>query len=439
MKKTYINAAKIKLFIYILLPFFVFSCSKSDDEPIPQKPEVPEVVKPEEPEEEPEEEIEEPKEFADFIKLRGKDINVNLEIQDIEQGVRYASLKIVDSTYPVIVHAVLLDLKVGKDLNLEVLTANDNKVMAVERTSVMSKNYSTKNTKDVIAAINGDFFDTKTYRPLGAEMSEGKFRKSSQQDWTTVFGFTKDRKPFMGQFKFASSVISQSKDTIPLNAYNEARSSDFLVLYDSMMGETTGTNPWGTDVLIKPKTDWLNNKTTAIIEMKHPNAGDIAIPKDKMVLSGHGLGSTWINNGVINPLNSEVKIIRDYKFFSGNKNLNIKEPLCFAGAHGIILNDSVINSLQDDLGKYRHPRTAIGYSRDENKMLMVVVEGRSDASKGVTTDELASVFMYFKMSNAVNLDGGGSSCLVLKDEIKNVLSDGSERKVTNAFSVIKRK
>ena len=435
MKKTYIDETKIKLFVYILLTFFVFSCSTADNEPsiIPEEP------KEEVPEEPKEEEPEEPKkEFADFIKLRGNDVKVNLEIQDIEQGVRYASLKIEDSSYPVIAHAVLLDLNVGKDLNLEVLTANANKVMAVERTSIMAKNYSAKNAKDVIAAINADFFDMSTGKPLGAEMSEGKFRKSSQQDWTTVFGFTKDRKPFMGQFKFASSVVSQSGEKIALNAYNEARSADFLVLYDSIMGETTGTNPWGTDVLIKPKTDWINNQTTAIIEKKYPNAGNIAIAKDKMVLSGHGKGSEWINSSQKNPLNSEVTIIRDFEFYNGNKNLNIKEPLCFAGAHGIILNDSVIQTIQDEIGKYRHPRTAIGYSRDENKILMLVVEGRSDASKGVTTDELASIFMFFKMSNAVNLDGGGSSCLVLKDKIKNVLSDGSERKVTNAFSIVKK-
>lgn len=437
MKKNYIDKSKIKLYIYLLLAFFVFSCSSSDDEtPIPQEPE--DTEKPEEPKDP--EEPEEPKEvYADFIKLSEREFKVNLEIQDIEEGVGYASLKIDDSSNPLIAHAVLVDLKVSKDLNLEALTANDNKVMAVERTSVMSKNYSAKTTTDVIAAINADFFDMATGKPLGAEMSEGKFRKSSQQDWTTVFGFTKDRKPFMGDFKLASSVVSQSGDKRTLNAYNEARSSDFLVLYDSLMGETSGTNPWGTDVLINPKTDWVNNKIFAVIEKKHPNAGNIAIPKDKMVLSGHGKGSEWINSSQINPLDSEVSIILDYEFVNENKNLNIKDPICFVGAQGIILNDSVVQSLQNDIAKSRHPRTAIGYSRDQNKILMLVVEGRSDVSKGVTTDELASIFMFFKMSNAVNLDGGGSSCLVLKDKIKNTLSDGSERKVTNALSIIKRK
>ena len=425
MKKTYIDKPKFKLYIYILLAFFAFSCSSTDDEP---------TITPDPPkEEEPKEEV-----YADFIKLGGKDLKVNLGIQDIEQGVKYASFKIDDNSNPLIAHAVLVDLKVGTDLNLEVLTANENKVMAVEKTSVMSKNYSTKNSKDVVAAINADFFDMATGKPLGAEMSEGKFRKSSQGDWTTVFGFTKDRKPFMGNFKLTSSVTSQNGDKQPINAYNEARSTDYITLYDTMMGETSGTNPWGTDVLIKPKTDWTNNKISAIIEAKHPNVGNIAIPKDKMVLSGHGKGSEWINNSQINPLNSEVSINQEFEFVNGDKNLNIKDPLCFAGAQGIILNDSVINSLQNDIAKSRHPRTAIGYSRDQNKILMIVVEGRSDVSKGVTTDELASIFQFFKMSNAVNLDGGGSSCLVLQDKIKNVLSDGSERKVTNAFSLIKK-
>lgn len=432
MKKTYINEPKIKLYIYILLAFFAFftfSCSGSDDDPI--------IPQPEEPIEEP---IEEPKEtYADFIELGGNELAVNLEFQDIEEGVRYAYFKIEDSSNPVIAHAVIVDLKAGKDLNLEVLTANDNKVMAVERISIMAENYSVKNKKDVIAAINADFFVMETGKPLGAELSEGKFRKSAQPDWTTVFGFTKDRKPFMGQFKFTSSVVSQEGDKRPLNAYNEARLSDYLVLYDLIWGETTSTNQWGTDVLINPKTDWIENRISAIIEKKHPNAGNIEIPSDKMVLSGHGEASAWINSTRINPLNSEVTIIRDYEFVDGDKALNIKDPLCFAGAQGIILNDSVIQTLQNDIAQNRHPRTGIGYSRDQNKILMLVVEGRSEVSKGVTTDELASIFKFFKMSNAVNLDGGGSSCLVLQGEIKNALSDGSERKVTNAFSIIKRK
>lgn len=432
MKKNYLNEPKFKLYIYILLAFFVFSCSDSDNEPtITPKP--PTTEDPEDPKD-----PEEPKEeFADVINLRGKEIKVDLEIEDIEKAIRYASLEIEDSSYPVIAHAVLVDLKEGEDLNLEVLTANDNKVKAVEKTSIMAENYSTKNTKDVIATINADFFNMTTGKPLGAVMSEGKLRKSQQGDWTTVFGFTEDRKPFMGEFKFTSTVVSQSGDKKTLNAYNEDRSANFLVLYDSFMGETSETNPWGTDVLVNPITEWENNKIDAVIEEKHPNVGNIAIPDDKIVLSGHGEASEWINSTQINPLNSEVSITRDFEFFDGEKNLNIENPFCFAGAQGIILNDSVIQSIQDEIATSRHPRTAIGYSRDQNKILMIVVEGRSDDSKGVTTDELASIFQFFKMSNAVNLDGGGSSCLVLKDEIKNTLSGGSERRVPNAFSIIK--
>ncbi|WP_299823755.1 phosphodiester glycosidase family protein [uncultured Pontibacter sp.] len=72
----------------------------------------------------------------------------------------------------------------------------------------------------------------------------------------------------------------------------------------------------------------------------------------------------------------------------------------------------------------RHPRTAIGYL-NENTILMMVVDGRQQASVGVTMDELAQMMLEVGCYEAVNLDGGGSSAMVAADEVVNIPVDAA--------------
>ncbi|MFZ6031314.1 MAG: phosphodiester glycosidase family protein [Chloroflexota bacterium] len=60
------------------------------------------------------------------------------------------------------------------------------------------------------------------------------------------------------------------------------------------------------------------------------------------------------------------------------------------------------------------PRTAIGLDQDRNRLLLVVVDGRQARySEGVTMLELAEILLGYGAYEAINLDGGGSSTLVM--------------------------
>ncbi len=64
---------------------------------------------------------------------------------------------------------------------------------------------------------------------------------------------------------------------------------------------------------------------------------------------------------------------------------------------------------------HRHPRTAAGVSRDHRYLYLVVIDGRQLAwSVGVTTRELAAWLAYFGAWDGLNLDGGGSTALVVR-------------------------
>ncbi|WP_372920115.1 phosphodiester glycosidase family protein, partial [Salegentibacter sp.] len=70
----------------------------------------------------------------------------------------------------------------------------------------------------------------------------------------------------------------------------------------------------------------------------------------------------------------------------------------------------------------RHPRTAIGY-KDKHTLIMMVVDGRQQASAGVSLPELAQLMFEVGAIEAVNLDGGGSSAMVAAEEVVNIPSD----------------
>ncbi len=85
----------------------------------------------------------------------------------------------------------------------------------------------------------------------------------------------------------------------------------------------------------------------------------------------------------------------------------------------------------------RHPRTAVGLSADGNTLIMVVVDGRSDASKGASLPELADIMLNLGSHRAINLDGGGSTAMYIRGEggLINKPSDGNERVVANHLGV----
>jgi exopolysaccharide biosynthesis protein len=84
-----------------------------------------------------------------------------------------------------------------------------------------------------------------------------------------------------------------------------------------------------------------------------------------------------------------------------------------------------------------HPRTAIGVNRSGRLLYFVVTDGRREGVPGLTLAQLAK-FMQEELDvcRAINLDGGGSSELVVEGEIRNRPSDGSERKLANHIAVI---
>ena len=84
----------------------------------------------------------------------------------------------------------------------------------------------------------------------------------------------------------------------------------------------------------------------------------------------------------------------------------------------------------------RHPRTALGLDPTAERAWLIVVDGRGASSEGMTLPELADLLKALGARDALNLDGGGSSVMVIRGETVNRPSDPlGERAVVNALVV----
>ena len=85
----------------------------------------------------------------------------------------------------------------------------------------------------------------------------------------------------------------------------------------------------------------------------------------------------------------------------------------------------------------RNPRTAIGYTKD-NDLILIAVDGREGSSIGLTLTELASFMKSLGCTNAINLDGGGSTVMYVNGQIVNHPYQPGGIALSNALVISKK-
>lgn len=118
-------------------------------------------------------------------------------------------------------------------------------------------------------------------------------------------------------------------------------------------------------------------------------------------------------------------------------NVMVCGPVLLLDGEEVLLNAGAFND-------NRHPRSAVAITADHH-LLLLTVDGRNARAQGVSLRELGFILKMLGASDALNLDGGGSTTLYVRGEsetgVVNYPSDnklfdhGGERKVANAILV----
>ena len=116
--------------------------------------------------------------------------------------------------------------------------------------------------------------------------------------------------------------------------------------------------------------------------------------------------------------------------------LDWPEVLDTVGGHPMLVRDGAVVA-KPCPGSFcgKNPRTAIGLTGG-GRILLVVVDGRRKGSQGVTLAKMGQIMRGLGARFALNLDGGGSSTMVVKGKIRNVPSEGKQRRVSSAVLVL---
>lgn len=281
----------------------------------------------------------------------------------------------------------------------------------------------------VVGAINGDFYASGGI-PIGKQIINGQMLK--QNSYYSSFGISKDNKPSLGLSNY-NGILFTNNSSHNVHDVNNIRKENYLVLYNSYYGNTTGSNQFGTEINLRPLTEWIVNDTVyCIVEDVEFNVGNMSISNGNAVLSGHGTSAQFLTDNVI--AGDTVKLLLEYTSMRPKLNQLI-------GGYPKIINNGS-NYVQQGYNQEggpphtfeRHPRTAIGFSEDSTKVYFITVDGRG-YSVGMTLNELADFMIEIGVHHGLNLDGGGSTTMWVRNKIVNNPSDGIERAVGNGMLV----
>lgn len=132
--------------------------------------------------------------------------------------------------------------------------------------------------------------------------------------------------------------------------------------------------------------------------------------------------------------------IKNLKTQSEIAQLQLKTNWIIGISWALVINGE-INTLNKEAISHsatRQPRTLLG-QKEDGTWILVVVEGRGkNNSRGMTADQCAELMHNLGTYNAINLDGGGSSEMIVDGSIMNEPTDGSERKIGSAILVLNK-
>jgi len=286
---------------------------------------------------------------------------------------------------------------------------------------------------DALAAINADFFGlagsySVHFGPLaqdGTLLAANAHTNHTYNQYATLF-VDMFGVPFFNYIRTDIRFYNNGVQNIDLNAYN-----------------TVGhTLEWPMVI------DRLAMNDTSELDARFPGLVKVVVENNVIT------SVSWPGFTVDVPENGYVVILparfayRSHLFRVGDSarleisntlNIDFSRMQTAIGGGGLLLQFGQVVSDQGMVPAGRQPRSAVGISANGQRLILMVVDGRSH-SVGVTHSEFAEFMRNAGAFNAMHFDGGGSSTMVVSDQgenhrVANTPADSSQRAVINALGV----
>jgi len=274
-----------------------------------------------------------------------------------------------------------------------------------------------------VAAVNGDFFamvgeDQGT--PRGAHIAGSELVRSGVGGPAVVIG--SDGRLAITEVGFQGVVTRADGSAFALIGVNQEIPDPGLVLYTPAYGGRSRQVEGPTALAT---TDGLPLRTDGVLMARVVRLayGPVELPPGHIAVTGLGAGQEFLR---------AVAEGEEIRVSVHSPGLPRWATDAISGGPRLLIDGRIV---VDD--QVRHPRTAIGYN--DREAVIVTVDGRQPGwSVGMTLTELAQLMLRLGCTDAVNLDGGGSTTAWVRGRVSNRPSDGSLRPVSNGLAVVLR-
>jgi exopolysaccharide biosynthesis protein len=295
---------------------------------------------------------------------------------------------------------------------------------------------------NAIAAVNGGYFNRDNGEPIGLLKVGGELVSdtgsprgavviSEQADGRTMLAF--DR---LAAKMTLTYTVKRQSHLVGIDGVDTTRARGKLMLYTPQYHADTDTAPTG--------TEWVLDGVPLRVVDVRMNFGHTRIPPRGAVLSFGGTDLPPELAALVEdvPVTFATRWTSVYNTSPAvlDNALDIVAGAGLLRQSGAVIEDWGGESLSpDEFTHARHPRTLIGVDKS-GFIWLIAVDGRQPSySIGMTFEDLQRLCDRLGLTDALNLDGGGSTTMVVKGQLMNRVSDSvGPRAVSDALVVLPR-
>ncbi len=399
----------------------------------------------------------------------------------LDSGVIYKKILMGSNWRKHSVHVIEANIS-RNDVGIKVLKAEDH-ISGIDKLHNMIAHHDSLSKDDVLAAVNANFWAAYNNHPISPTVKNGEVIKyTNYKSWSSCF-FAEDDRLYIDYIEMQGEIIHNGWQKSKINDVNNRRDSVGIVLYNKYAGTAIPyIHPKKieklfhlalADTTFRDVTDMAFDTTEflqSIESEEKANALESYLHKIQLDYLGQPLINKEISC-VVTKSDTGVFIMpkwgciisfgKDIPYdhiplvgdtislkFSTSVHDSILFRNAVSGTPRLVTNGIAKHKAYEEGSKsrrfirYHLPRTAIGTNKDKTKIILVAVESSSKKNRrlGANLTELAIIMKKLGCHDAMNLDGGGSSQMVING--KNLLScynPSAGRKISTGIGIIKVK
>jgi exopolysaccharide biosynthesis protein len=330
----------------------------------------------------------------------------------------------IDPVTPQIIHALRWTPD-STETRAEPVLAGD-KVFGIDASGGRDTVSSMVAQNKAIAGINADFFPWSG-DPVGLMIRNGELLSRPYPNRSFVaWGGGKSLFTTSG----FSAKIKIGAEELLATGWNEENLENAITINTEHGGLAKSKVPAAFVVIeISEDNQFATGKITGTVKKVLHGATSYPTDENLAVIVGSGQAALKLES-MAEGANVEISWVLSQPELKGVQHAIAGGPILLR--NGKILSEWSAEGFNDKFALHRHPRTAVGRTQS-GYLWFVAIDGRSELSSGATLEETARILLRLGCTDAVNLDGGGSTTLNVLGITVNRPSDGKERPVANGI------